>query len=106
MSKQKTKGRNLENQVAVALTEAGIPAVRVPLSGSMSSLPGDVYVGDLVTHTHVIECKNRENLSMQLWDWQVDNDFVVLKRNYKQMLVQMPFETFTKLLKTYQEHNK
>jgi len=100
MSKSKDKGRRHESEVARLLTEAGIAAERIPLSGSL----GDKYSSDVVIGTPEqpsarIECKHRESMSMQLWTWLEGNDFLVIKRNNCGNLVVMDIDKFIGLIK-------
>lgn len=98
MSREKAKGRRLENEVADCLTAAGIPAERVPLSGSLGGkYKADVVIGTPQAPEAHIECKYRENLSMQLWDWLEGVDYLALRRNRKPALIVMPMERFTQL---------
>ena len=99
MSKAKDKGRRLENMVADYLTDNGIPSQRVPLSGSLQGYPGDVVIGTCEHPTAQIECKNRESMSKQLWEWLEGNDYLVIKRNQCKPLVVMTMEDFVELKK-------
>lgn len=100
MSKQKTKGRGFEHQVADTLTEAGIESRRVPMSGALRDLGHDLD-GDVIIKAtgEKVECKFRQNISVQLWDWLEENDYLAIKRNYKQPLMIMTLDKFITLLK-------
>lgn len=104
MSKAKDKGRALENLIVKLLTDAGIPSERVPLSGSLSvvheKFKGDVVIGTIEDRQATIECKFRQSISMQLWDWfDTDDDYLVVKRNHKKPLIMMDMDQFIKLYK-------
>lgn len=96
MSASKSKGRRAEHLVADRLTEAGIPARRQPLSGSLLEFKGDV----VLSCGKRIEVKNRESIAGYLWDWiaQGEADYLVIKKNHKQPLVLMSFDDFVDLL--------
>lgn len=98
MSKAKDKGRRLENAIVDELVNNGIPAIRVPLSGSLGgAFSDDVIIGSIDSPIARIECKNRESISQQIWDWLEGVNFLALKRNHKPMLIVMEISEFTKL---------
>lgn len=98
MSKQKDKGRRFENEIATALSDAGIHSERIPLSGSFGHrYDCDVVIGTPENPQGKIECKYRENISMQLWDWLEGNDYLAVRRNNKKALIIMPIEEFIRL---------
>lgn len=100
MSKAKDKGRRAENMVADALVNAGVPAERVPLSGSLGGkYSADVVIGSIDSPLARMEIKNRESISMQLWDWLEPVDYLVLKRNHKPALVVMDMNQWIELVK-------
>lgn len=100
MSKQKDKGRRHENEVAKLLTENGIPAERIPLSGSFGGkYDCDVVIGTPESPIARVECKHRENISKQLWEWLDGNDYLVVKRNNHKNLVVMDIEEFIRVKK-------
>ena len=100
MSKARDKGRRLENLIALQLTSSGIPAERVPLSGSLGGkYKDDVVIGTIDNPIARIECKNRENLSMLLWDWKEGCDYLVIKRNHKSPLFVLSVDQFIELYK-------
>lgn len=100
MSKQKDKGRRFENQVADYLTSMGIHSERIPLSGSFGGkYDCDVVVGTPEDAKYKIECKFRENISQQLWEWIDGNDFTAIKRSRREPLIIMRMDDFARLLK-------
>lgn len=100
MSKSKDKGRRFENQIADALTTNGIPSERIPLSGSFGGkYDSDVIIGTPEEPIAKIECKNRESISKQLWEWLDGNDYLAIKRNHHKPLVIMDLDQFIKLYK-------
>lgn len=97
----KRKGSSLENRVVQTLRDAGIPAERVPLSGALKSLPGDVVVGELAKPLKRIECKNREDISKRIWEWLEDNDALIIKRNHSNPLVVVTLDDYIDLIKSH-----
>ena len=107
MSKQKDKGRRLENEIARTLTEGGIPSERIPLSGSFGGkYDCDVVIGTPDAPKAKIECKFRENISLQLWDWLEGNDYLMIRRSNKKPLVVMSIEEFIRLRKELDKKDK
>lgn len=100
MSKSKAKGTRAENEVVQLLTEAGIPAERIPLSGSLGGkYSSDVVIGSVDTPLARIEVKNRESLAEYLWDFLEPVDYLVLRKNHHKPLVVMEMDQFIKLYK-------
>ena len=100
MSKAKDKGRRFENEIADYLTEHGIHAERIPLSGSFGGkYDSDVVIGTPEQPKAKIECKYRENISKQLWEWLEGNDYLAIRRNRHKALVVMDLEKFVEFLK-------
>lgn len=99
MSKAKDKGRALENLIVKTLNDAGITSERIPLSGSLGGkYVGDVIIGSIDKRIATIECKFRQAISMQLWDWFAESDdYLVIKRNHKKPLILMDMDQFIKL---------
>jgi len=84
--------------VADYLTERGVPAERVPLSGSLGGKYSDDIVLGTIDHPEGrIECKNRESIGDYLWKWLETATYLVLKKNHKQMLVVIPIDEFIRL---------
>ena len=100
MSKAKDKGRRFENRIATTLTDNGIPTERIPLSGSFGGkYDCDCVIGTPEEPIAKIECKNRESISKQFWEWLEGNDYLILTRNHYKDLVVMDMEHFIKLYK-------
>ena len=100
MSRSKAKGTRAENLVVGLLAEHGIPAVRIPLSGSLGGIfKDDVVIGSIDNPIARIEVKNRETIAEYLWDFLEPVDYLVLKKNHKKPLVVMDFDHFVALLK-------
>ncbi len=98
MSKSKDKGRHFEHLVADTLTNNGIAAKRVPMSGMLRHL-GDELDGDVrIEKTKdKIECKFHANMKQELWTWLDNNTYLAIKRNHKQPLIVMTIDEFIRL---------
>ncbi len=89
------KGDRLEREVVKLLQAAGVPARRVPLSGSMAGYPGDVVV-TVAGRDHVLECKARK--SLPLYTWLMNRDALILKADRKEPLMVLRLSDFLKAL--------
>lgn len=92
-SRSKTKGSTAERAIAKYLTEHGIPAKRQILSGSHPDHKGDIKFADGT----ICEVKNRESISIKMWEWLEPVSFLFLKRNGKKPLVVMTLDDFIAL---------
>lgn len=100
MSKAKDKGRRLENLVVKTLTDNDISAKRIPLSGSLGGeYTDDVVIGTIENPIARIECKNREQISKNLWEWLEGVDYLVVKKNQHKPLVIMDMDKFIEIIK-------
>lgn len=104
MSKSKAKGTRAENKVRDLHLEAGVPAERVPLSGSLGGkYSGDVIVGSIEQPVFKIEVKARKSGKgfATIENWLGDHDIIFLKKDRAMPFIAMPWETYIKLLKGY-----
>jgi hypothetical protein len=92
----KRKGDRLEREVVKLLQAAGVPARRVPLSGSMAGYPGDVVV-TVAGRDHVLECKSRKDFKT-LYGWLQYRDALILKADRKEPLMVLRLSDFLKAL--------
>lgn len=106
----RNKGKTFERTVAKSLTDMGIDAKRVPMSGALSWLKGDVVEFNTVP-AHVHECKNQEALSINTWweqavDQVKDQEVPVLHftSNYKSMFTMITSEVFDEMLFAYENY--
>lgn len=92
---QKRKGYRVERDIAVALTEAGVPTQRVPLSGAV----GGGFAGDLRVGSYHAEVKARGNGGgfATIERWLGGNHLLFLKRDRAEPLVVMPMSVFVEL---------
>jgi Holliday junction resolvase len=90
------KGDRLEREVVKLLQAAGVPARRVPLSGSIAGYPGDVVV-TVAGRDHVLECKSRRDFAT-LYAWLERRDAVILKADRKEPLMVLRLSDFLKAL--------
>lgn len=99
-NRAKAKGRYFEHLIANTLSDGGVPAKRVPMSGCLAGLGEDLEGDVRLTETkEKVECKFRQNISIQLWDWLDDNKYLAVKRNHKEPLIIMPIDEFIRLKK-------
>ena len=94
---RKSKGTRLEKWVQERLAKAGLRARRQPGSGIYSDFPHDVFLelgGNNENVKLVIECKSWKN------GWRTGDsalgkaDLLVIKRDYGEPCVYMPWPTF------------
>ena len=91
------KGRRTEQELVRTLKAAGIPAKRVPLSGSAEGYPGDV-VAEVNGRSLVLECKARRQFKT-LESWLDGRDAVVLKPDRRAPLVLLRLDDLLALLR-------
>ena len=108
----RNKGKTLERQVAKDLKNIGVEAQRVPMSGALSWLKGDVVeMSSIKPHLH--ECKNHEQLSLGSW-WEqttsqcLNQEVPVLHftSNYKPIYTMLSSEHFDDLLFAYEQYHR
>ncbi len=90
------KGDRLEREIVKRLEAAGIPAKRVPLSGSARGYPGDV-LATMAGRDHVLECKSRRDFAT-LYTWLEHRDGLILKADRKEALMVLRLADFLKVL--------
>lgn len=107
MSFAKSKGYRFEKEVADTLTNSGIDAERVPLSGSFGGkYDCDVVIGTPEQPKAKIEAKYRENINKDIWVWLKGNDFLALRRNKHKALIVMDIDKFIELYKAAHKENE
>lgn len=107
------KGSNLEREVSKELQKIGINSQRVPMSGALSWMKGDVVEFN-TDPKHVHECKNQQALSINTWWYQAvdqvrnDNELPVLHftSNYKPIYTMITSELFDDLVFKYEDTHK
>jgi len=93
------KGARFERAVVQALTEYGIDANRVPLSGAVDGYPGDVLVRPhWADQPLTLECKSRASGFKFLYENLADNDALVVKADRQEPLVVVRLSTYAELL--------
>lgn len=103
------KGKRLEHDVVKALKNIGVDAQRVPLSGALSWLKGDVVEFNTVK-AHLHECKNCETLELPAW-WRqcisqcLNGEVPVLEftSNYQRPWVAMRVADFDEMVEAYEQ---
>lgn len=106
----RNKGKTFERSVTKSLVNIGIDAKRVPLSGALSWLKGDVVEFNTIK-PHVHECKHQEALVLNTW-WQqaldqVKEDEVPVLHftsNYKPQFTMITTEVFDEMLFAYEKY--
>lgn len=100
-AKSQRKGYRIENEIVNALRDAGIRAVRMPLSGSLGGdLAGDVVLDPIGRDRMRCEIKARANGSGfgTIERWLGQNDVLILRRDRQRPIVVLPWERFLDLL--------
>jgi len=88
-SPNKRKGTRAETEFARL-----VGGKRVPLSGALEELPGDVEWPGVGTG----EVKRRKDGFAQLYGWLADNDFLALRRDRDEWLVVLRAKDLQRLL--------
>ena len=103
-SKERSKGLRVERESVHRLTDAGIPAERVPLSGAA----GGSYTGDVVFGGWVAEVKARKDGGgfKKIEEWLGDNDCLILKKNNSDPTVVLPWDHFVRLFSAFKDGSK
>jgi hypothetical protein len=104
------KGSRLERDITKSLKNIGIDAKRVPLSGALSWLKGDVTEFDTIK-PHLHECKNCESLELPSW-WRqttsqtINGEVPVLHftSNYQKIFTVLPVADFDDLVFSYEKY--
>ncbi len=91
------KGDRLEREVVKLLQAAGVPARRVPLSGSARGYPGDITATLPGLGEACLECKSRRDFKT-LYKWLQHRDALVLKGDRREHLVVLRLVDFLKAL--------
>lgn len=96
---RRQKGSRVERELVAKHVEVGIPAKRVPLSGAMAGYKGDIRVGEEL----VAEVKARANGEgfAVIEKWLGDNALLFLKRDRKQPMVVVEWETYLRLVRAW-----
>ena len=98
--RSKAKGREGENEIASLLSKSGIPAERVPLSGSLKGkYRGDVWLSDTGDRAEVKRRKKAIQL-IETWLKQADNSgcsIIFFREDRGNWKVIMNLETFLEI---------
>ena len=106
---RRQKGSRVEREIATKLTEAGIPARRVVMSGAAARyderLTGDVDVGVMPDGNPLFTSEvkaRRDGAGFKVLEgWLGDNDLLVLRRDRADPFVAMPWATFIRLMHSH-----
>lgn len=100
---QRQKGDRHERHCVERLNSLGLPAHRVPLSGSAGGEYGDDLRVDVGVGRLTVECKTRKRAWMDLYGWLVPPgskpapDLLLIKADRTDTLVVMTLATFARL---------
>jgi hypothetical protein len=102
-ARHRRKGDRIEREIVEAHRAVGVHAERYPLSGANrfrgSGHDIDIYAFGREAAPLVAECKARRNGGfVQLERWLGEYDLLVLKRNYADPLVLLPWRAWACLL--------
>ena len=106
MSKAKAKGTRGENVIVEKHISIGIPAERVPLSGSIGGkYSGDVVIPDISSPIFRCEVKSRKSTNgfSVIARWLGDNDMLFIREDRQPPLVVMPWKTYEKMMVVFYE---
>ena len=91
--KSRVKGQRNENQIVNLLKDAGLNAVRVPLSG----MHGGQFAGDIIIDGERFEAKIRQSGFKQIYDWLGDNNGLFLRADRQELLIVVRAEDWVAL---------
>lgn len=91
--KSKTKGYRGEAEIVKKLNKANIPCIRVPLSGSVWSMRGDIRFKDGTLG----EVKRRKRINKLFYDMLEEATYGFIRGDNKPWLVVMGLEDFVEL---------
>lgn len=91
------KGARCERATVKLIQAAGFQAERVPLSGAIEWLPGDVTATLPALGEVVLECKSRKDFAT-LHRWLEHRDGLVLKADRREPLMVLRLGDFLKVL--------
>lgn len=100
-ARNKARGRELENEVVAAATNAGLTAHRIFGSGAYKNQLGDDFASDVVVEGLRIECKRRKSGFKLLYDAfdQDDSDVVCVRSDRMPRMYLVREDVFLHLLK-------
>ncbi len=93
----KRKGDRCERAIVKQIQEAGYPAKRVPLSGAVEWLPGDVMAELGILGECCLEVKARRDFK-SLHAWLEHRDALILKADRRAPLIVLRLADFLKVL--------
>ena len=99
----RAKGMRSERQIVAMHIRAGVPASKVPLSGSVGGeFSGDVRVGvgdkQLLAE---VKARSKGQQFVMINKWLANNDLLFCKADHRDPIVVMPQKTYLKLIKAY-----
>ncbi len=97
------KGTKFEYQIVREHKKFGIDAKRVPRSGAIAELPGDVHVFPTNLGRMVCECKVRAQGFSELYKWLATNHVLFVKRDRENPLAVVPLDLWLDTLAQSQQ---
>jgi Holliday junction resolvase len=91
--KSRVKGQRNECALVNTLKDAGLPAVRVPLSG----MHGGQFAGDLLVDGERYEAKVRSTGFRQIYSWLGDNAGLFIRSDRNEALIVLRVEDWIAL---------
>lgn len=103
-NRSRQKGDRFELHCIHSLNDAGVPAARVPLSGSAGGEHTDDITLEVCGEKWRGECKTRKRAWTDLFGWLNRNDrkapdVLLIKADRTDTLVVLPLSTFTRIAK-------
>lgn len=103
-NRSRQKGDRFERWCVNRLVELGVPAARVPLSGSAGGEHTDDLTVEVCGSVERVECKTRARAWGDLFGWLDRKDrkppyCLFIKADRTETLVVMPLDTFARLSK-------
>ena len=92
--KSRVKGQRNEYALVSALKDAGLEAVRVPLSGAH----GGVFAGDILIDGKRFEAKIRSTGFKQIYDYLADNAGLFIRADRREALIVLRVEDWIELM--------
>lgn len=95
-NRSKQKGDRFEREVVNAMQDAGLAALRIPLSGAMNGFKGDITC-PVQGEDWRVECKVRQTGFAFLYDNLADNKALIVKADRSEPLVVLRASDFYRL---------
>ena len=98
--REKEKGSRVERELVIKHKRAGIPCIRVPLSGG-GSISGDLLIRGKQQFRAEVKARKDGAGFATLEKWLKGNDVLVLKRDHQDPFVAMSWDVYLDLMVAY-----